>query len=155
MEDMKKDLVNTIEKYGRDVNVRGMMTREITCYNFLVTDVNFHLSAEEKEYVDNKIKKYSKEIKKCIKTLKEDRFSRRAVIEFSQKDNPPECFLNIHFLIREEELYTIVSQRSLDINKHLKTDVVIAKKFSDAICENLNVKLKHIKFNVNSAHIYK
>ena len=52
-------------------------------------------------------------------------------------------------------LIVIVNQRSLDVEKHFVTDTMIAKGFADKICEEFNIKLRYVKFQVSSFHIYK
>ena len=151
---LKTELINYIKRYGKVVTARELKTKEVLMYNFSVHEFDFHLKKAQQKYVDEKIGKYLNEIIKIIEILHTDRNSRRAILQFRMDEEIPECVANIHFLIREDRLWTIVSQRSIDVENNLETDIMIAKKMSDMICEQLKVELQLIKFNVNSFHIY-
>ncbi|MAG47092.1 hypothetical protein CL617_00675 [archaeon] len=152
--ELKKLIINDIKSKGQEVKVRNMLIKEIIFYSFIVKTFDYELPKIEEVYVKQKIEKYRIQLNEVIKILKDDIYSRRAVIQFDMKDKLPECIESLQFLIRNNNLYCFVNQRSLDVENKLYTDIEIAKEFCNEIEKQLNVKLSYIKFMVNSCHYY-
>jgi len=151
---LQNRLIELLEKTGKVVVVRKKTTKELIDFTFLVTEFDYELTPSEKEYVRKKLKKYDKSFNRILLKLKKDVYSRQAVVRFNDEGRFPECFISIQFLIRNNELFTLVNSRSLDVKKKLIQDIEICKKFSEIIENKFKVNLKYIKFRVGSMHFY-
>jgi len=119
--------------------------------------------AYDPESMPSKIPSYD-QIKNVIETLKEDPFSRQAIIEIAQpdvdydhriktKDRP--CTLFIQFLIRDGKLDCFVKMRSNDVMWGCYNINVFEWTFlQEIIAGILNVEVGYYNHNAVSFHLY-
>jgi thymidylate synthase len=111
------------------------------------------LDFEDEKYlvVENPDYKYfESEYYKVVETLKNSKTSRRAVVLTS----PESCIIGAEFLVRIDELITIIFFRSFDVNKYLHRDLKYFNKLSRKLKSDLNLKKYKIFVNIGSAHYY-
>ena len=147
---LQNELIHLLKKSGCDVIVNNKKTKELIDYSFNVYNFDYKLNFNELLYVRKKLKKYNKQILIAVKKLKNDKFSRQAVIQFNVYNNLPECLIQIQLLIRKDKLYVIVTSRSLDVKTKLFQDIEIARQ----IANMFGFQYEYIKFNVGSLHYY-
>lgn len=151
IECIKNDLVKKIAIRGSKI----ANTIEILNTNFICTYYNGKLNSKQEKYLKDKINEWKDQIDLCIKRLKEDRNSRRAVIIGDIKQKYPDCIVAIHFLIRNERLYTIVFSRAMDVENKMIQDIKIVSEIVKIIARNLKVKKSgFINWTVGSLHYY-
>ena len=98
------------------------------------------------------------QISYCENTLKNDLFSRQAVLNI-WRENPRQskdipCTLSMQFLIRNQKLYCVVNMRSSDAWLGIPYDVFVFSMVSLTIAQALNVSLGKLCINIGSAHVY-
>lgn len=99
-------------------------------------------------------------IPKVIDLLKNDNFSRRAVIELfdnnlkllDSKDIP--CTLTLHFMIRNYKLHLFVNMRSNDFYLGLPYDVFSFTAIQMLVAKRLNVEVGKYYHHIDSLHYY-
>ena len=152
---LQERLKDLIDQAGSKVLVNKKLTKEFVNYSFTVKKFDYFLDTGELAYVNAKILNYTKYFKRILNTLDNDIHSRQAVLSFNiTNTHKPNCVVLMQFLIRDEKLHTIVYSRSLDILKKLYTDIDIARRFSDKVCDRYFVTLDKITFHVASLHYY-
>jgi len=152
---LKTILVNKINKSGKNVLVRKLKTKELCDVTISFNkNIKYKLTKKELNYVYRKIFDYKQCINCIINNLKKDLHSRRAVLPFDICNVKPNCLTHIQFLVRNNALISLVYSRSLDVKKNIYIDYDIVKRISNKICDELNLKLKYIKFFVGSLHYY-
>jgi thymidylate synthase len=93
-----------------------------------------------------------------IKTLLDDRSSRRAVLTIwrprpgDTKDTP--CTVSMQFIIRSGILHTVVNMRSSDVFTGLVYDMFCFAAMSQAVAHALNVRLGNCHIFAGSCHLY-
>jgi len=98
---------------------------------------------------------------KLIKLLKQDNFSRRAVINLYDSNNGLDylakdisCVCTVQFLIRNNKLDAIVNMRSNDIIWGLPYDIFLFTMLQELLALELGFELGRYFHNVGSMHIY-
>jgi|TARA_R110001632_G_scaffold101819_1_gene209742 thymidylate synthase len=104
----------------------------------------------------------NKQLNYVIKELKNNKYSRRAVISLYDgkehnkysKDTP--CTLSIHFYFipNDDNLHCTVSMRSNDVFYGLCNDFYCFAKLQELIASNLNVKTGSYTHLANNMHVY-
>lgn len=109
----------------------------------------------------NKESSIDSQWERIIKLLKEDEFSRRAVLNLYDSDEGIDgsvkdvsCVCNVQFLIRKEKLDVIVNMRSNDIIWGLPYDIYLFTMFQELLSLEIGVELGRYYHNVGSMHIY-
>lgn len=150
------EVIELINKYGQDIEIKGRKTRELIGCKFKVpNDLEYKLDKNQKWYINKKIRTYRDAIDRVIEILKDDINSRQAVLMFkADRKSWPECVCVLNFIIRNGQLYTYIYSRSLDVKEKLNQDIEIARKISKIVGDAVGVKLKFITFFVGSAHFY-
>ncbi len=115
----------------------------------------------EKFHLHNTMSWYAEAVsvqtEKAIRYLKDDSFSRKAVVYVGGNRPRPEdqtCTMTIQFLIRDEQLITIVNMRSWDLYLGLPYDVAMFAMLAQAVRQILGLKSGRLIFHAGSAHIY-
>jgi len=95
------------------------------------------------------------------KLLRQDPFSRRAVLDIYKSDNGKDyftkdiaCVSTAQFLIRHNRLDLIVTMRSNDLIWGLPYDIYLFTMLQELLSIELNVELGYYYHNVGSMHIY-
>lgn len=149
---LKNELIKELNRKGNIIRVNDKTTIELIDYSFIVQTFDYSVSEKDSKYIQEKFRKYKKNILLIDRIFKEDNNTRQGVIQFNFYDKSPECITQIQFIKRNEQLYTIVTSRSLDVENKLICDIEIARLLSKKINkENFPVI---IKFNVGSLHKY-
>ena len=104
---------------------------------------------------------------KIIKTLKEDKHSRQAVVQIFDKedldktggDSRIPCSVDYSFLIRNDRLYLIYHMRSNDYFAHFPIDIWLSAEAIKYVTKKLKSKYKNLKtgsliYFCNSLHAY-
>lgn len=89
--------------------------------------------------------------------LLDDPQSRRAIVFFNDRSVESDdmtCVTSIQFLIRDEVLYSIVSQRSWDMIYGFTTDIVTLGFLHNVMAKCLGIEAGPITVNVGSLHYY-
>jgi len=105
----------------------------------------------------------------CLRTLRKDKDSRRAMMVYTRPAIQREynqnqmsdfiCTNTVHALIRDDKLHYVVNQRSCDAIFGFKNDVywhrhVHQELFKDLCLDYKNLTLGDIKYQVGSLHVY-
>lgn len=98
------------------------------------------------------------QIQKCFETLIHDPYSRRAVALLNDRElsctDDLACTTSIQFLIRNEQLETIVSMRSWDLVYGFPLDIIMFGMLTQVMARTLNVIPGHVKVYAGSLHVY-
>lgn len=99
--------------------------------------------------------------KRLINLLKEDPFSRRAVLSFHNGNNTlrhdlndVSCTVSLQFLIRKGRLDAITYMRSNDVILGLPYDIFLFTMLQEILARELGVECGRYFHNVGSMHIY-
>lgn len=100
------------------------------------------------------------QVEQVISILKENTFSRKAVIQLfdstdllgKHKDIP--CTCNLQFLIRNDKLHLITSMRSNDVWLGFPHDIFCFTMLQEIIARNLSIDIGSYKHFVGSLHLY-
>lgn len=98
---------------------------------------------------------------KLIILLKNDKHSRRAVLDIYESDNGNDyfakdiaCVTTAQFLIRNNKLDAIITMRSNDLIWGLPYDIYLFTMLQELLSIELNIELGEYFHNVGSMHIY-
>lgn len=98
---------------------------------------------------------------RLIKLLKQDKFTRRAVLDLYDSDRGIDlfakdvaCVSTVQFLIRNEKLDAIVTMRSNDLIWGLPYDIYLFTMLQELLALELNVPLGRYYHNAGSMHLY-
>ena len=97
---------------------------------------------------------------RAIQELKKDLFSRRAFAHILRPEhfldvvNDVPCTVGMQFLVRKEQLFTVVTMRSQDAVYGLRNDLPFFHFVSDVLCRILDLRPAKISLSVGSFHIY-
>ena len=86
--------------------------------------------------------------------LKNDKYSRQAILYLGNKDNNTICTINMQMLIsNNNKLNWIVNMRSNNVIKYT-TDYIWQNKIFSKACKLLNIEPGIIYWNAGSMHVY-
>lgn len=98
---------------------------------------------------------------RLIKLLKQDKFSRRAVLDLYESDGGIDyfakdiaCVCTVQFLIRHNKLDAIVTMRSNDLIWGLPYDIYFFTMIQEMLTLELGIEIGKYYHNVGSMHIY-
>lgn len=98
------------------------------------------------------------QIENVVALLRENRSSRRAVIQILRADDLPSgfvpCTCTIQFMIRGNRLHAMTHMRSNDAYKGLPHDVFTFTMIQEIIARELGVELGTYKHSIGSFHLY-
>jgi thymidylate synthase len=93
-----------------------------------------------------------------IDCLKKDSYSRRAIVTLGKIEKAgmatQPCTSTIQFLLRNQELTTIVSMRSQDMVLGLPYDLVMFGGLAQVVANELGARSGMVTINQGSAHVY-
>lgn len=102
--------------------------------------------------------------KHCYEQLKSDRNSRRAIMIYTRPEMQYDyntdgrsdfmCTNTVQYLVRNGELYAIVSMRSNDVVYGYKNDYAWQAYVQQSLAADLGVEVGPIIWNVGSLHVY-
>lgn len=106
-------------------------------------------------------KKYNKDqIKEVIELLKNDKWSRKAVLSLTdplldkQKTKDFQCTIALNFLVRDNALHLTVYMRSNDVYFGLPYDYIYFTSIGQYIADKLNIPFVNYTHVVTSMHMY-
>jgi len=105
-------------------------------------------------------KKYGDQIKRIVSILKEDRYSRQAVVLLREpkdvylKTKDSICTVYLHFFIRNNKLELIVHMRSNDLFVGFLYDTFCFTMFQEIVASLLNIEIGRYYHIADSLHIY-
>ena len=95
---------------------------------------------------------WDKGLKRCLKELNEDLYTRRAVIHFINDKLP--CLETVQFLVRNHSLSVIANFRSWELENFALYDLCLLSNMSRRVYNEFhNITLNKLTVNVGSAHI--
>lgn len=100
------------------------------------------------------------QLKKVIKLLEKDRYSRRAIINFNVPNNKKIetkdeiCTIALQFLIRNDKLHCTAMMRSNDFYTGMPYDIAFFVSLQKMIAKKLNVEVGEYTHFVTSLHLY-
>ena len=156
-EDSKKQVVDSILKYGKVVDDKRLARRIIQSVGIVVT---IPLSVAEELEEKSLLEKYHPDSERMSKTYDiaikkglEDPGSRQLlVLNTDDYENVQQCFQLMQFILDDGEYVAIVYQRSADTVK-LKDDWIYFARTALMFSRSVNKKLKHISVHYGSIHL--
>jgi thymidylate synthase len=100
-----------------------------------------------------------KHFERIIKDIKKDPYSRRHIIDLWNQDNIdqlslPCCHYSYQFIVIDDEMHMIWTQRSADIMIGVPSDMVLATIYLRIIAKETGYKAATITMNFGDVHIY-
>ena len=105
--------------------------------------------------------RYYLALPRVVSLLREDRYTRRAIINMWSPNEPLDCLsvrvpcsMYYHFLYRDNVLNVSYHQRSCDFSEHWSNDLYLTYRLTDYICSVTGLSLGRITHHVGSLHVY-
>ena len=154
----KENIISELNHYGNNVIINNRKTKEIIGVFKIISIADLQscrLNKVQRKYVEEKKRKYSKDIDELISKLIKNNNTRQAIIQFDTKSKLPECISSIQYIVRNNKLTICMCSRSMDIKSKYEQDITIAYNIAKLIISKIKrLEIDYMRLFVGSMHFY-